>query len=340
MLNKEIINTIRNRIAYLEDNRDSLVIDADTHITDLENLDESFLQRLLETPNYYHGKPIGVEQILLEMKAAGVDMSLCWQNPAATRYTDSQDDNFDALKEANKYIFDVSNAYPDHFIPAGWTDPKALGLKRALRMVDVCIVEYGFLIVKMNPAQNAFPIDSPNVMEVADHIVELGGIPAFHYGADTPFTPASGLQKIAEHLAEYPIIAVHMGGGGAGYLEAESLYVQSRALGLKYPNIHFVLSAKRETHIESDIITYQSAGVPFSHNLSIGSDAPYGRQSWNFGGCRCMFDHLMNPDRHADPRIRENPGLFTPENVTNFMGRNFADLVIKGYKNMLAKYGT
>src|SRR3546814_2191031 len=33
-------------------------------------------------------------------------------------------------------------------IPAGWTDPKALGVDRALEMVRLCVEEWGFPIVK------------------------------------------------------------------------------------------------------------------------------------------------------------------------------------------------
>jgi len=77
---------IKKRIDYLEKHNDRLVIDADTHLTDMDHLHDSVAQKVNSTPNYYHGRPIGHREILAEMKQAGVDMSLIWQNPAATIY--------------------------------------------------------------------------------------------------------------------------------------------------------------------------------------------------------------------------------------------------------------
>jgi len=105
---------------------------------------------------------------------------------------------------------------------------------------------------------------------------------------------------------------------------------------LRHPNIKFIESAKRDTHIESDFITYQLAGEPFSGNICCGSDAPYGRQTWNFGGYRAMFKSLMDGKNHTDKRVRQNPGLFNAAIAENYMGRNFAELVISGYEKLLA----
>ena len=93
---------------------------------------------------------------------------------------------------------------------------------------------------------------------------------------------------------EHPVLAIHMGGSGAGYPEADELYRQARELGLRRSNIRYVLSAKRDTHIESDLIAYTQAGEPFCRNLSCASDAPYGRMTWNFGGFRAMFRSLQD----------------------------------------------
>src|SRR5258706_16412034 len=124
-----------------------------------------------------------------------------------------------------------------------------------------------------------------------------------------------------------------MGGGGAGYMEAEILYHKARELGLRWPNIRFVLSAKRDTHIESDLITYQLAGEPFCKNLFCASDAPYGRMTWNFGGFRAMFRSLTDGDNHTDARLRAQPGLFTAENVQGYLGGNFAEFAAAGYRD-------
>ncbi|NWG13392.1 MAG: amidohydrolase family protein [Acidobacteria bacterium] len=269
------------------------------------------------------------------MRMAEVDMALIWQNPAATPYTGDADPDYESLLAANRYIRDAAERYPDRFLPAGWVDPKACGIDGALEMAEVLVLEYGFPIVKMNPAQNRYPIDSEPVLAVVDRIVELGAIPAFHYGADTPFTPAGGLERIALRHPDHPLVAAHMGGGGAGYSDAEPLYQESRALGLRCPNIRFLLSTRRDAHTESDLIAYQSAGEPFCRNLCCGSDAPYGRMTWNFGGYRQMFRSLMEGSSHPDPRLRADPRLFTPESVQGYLGGNIARLAAEGCRNIL-----
>ena len=285
--------------------------------------------------NYYHGKPICAEDLLMEMKMAGVDMSLIWQNPAVTHYGADQDYNFQILFRANKYIYKSAEKYPEKFIPAGWTDPKALGKNLAISLVEKCINEFGFLIIKMNPAQNQYNIDSEDVVTVFNKIVELGGIPAFHFGGDTPYTSAEGFEKLALLHPEHPVLGIHMGGGGPSYNDGEKHYIKARELGLRRSNIYFAESAKRDTHIESDLITYQLAGKPFCDHIFCGSDAPYGRESWNFGGYRQMFESLIDGINHTDKRVRANPFLFSRAVSQKYMGGNIAQFVIDGYKNML-----
>jgi predicted TIM-barrel fold metal-dependent hydrolase len=320
----------------LETHAGQLVIDADTHITDLNSLHPLARHRYETTPDYYHGRPISAEDAIREMDMAGVDMALVWQNPATTIYGGGLDANTRALTQANQYVLDSSRRYPDRFIPAGWVDAKACGLENTLDLVEKLVAEFGFLVVKLNPAQNGYQIDGPLSLAVVDRIVEAGAIPAFHFGADTPYTPAAGLRRLAERYPERPVIAVHMGGGGAGYLEAEELYGLARHLGLECPNIRYVFSAKRDTHIETDLIAYQLAGEPFCRNLFCGSDAPYGRMTWNFGGFRAMFQSLIDSAAHTDARVRARPGLFTPETARNYMGDNFARFVAAEYRRLLA----
>jgi len=321
--------------AYLEERQDQLVIDTDTHITDLETLSAPRRERVLASEDYFHGRPIDAELLVREMDMAEVDMALSWQNPASTAYTSDADHNYEALLAANRYVRDSARRYPQRIVPGGWTDPNACGVKNALRIVDFCIQEAGFLYVKMNPAQNHYPIDGPDVLAVLDRIVELGGIPVFHFGADTKFTPAEGMETIAKRHPSHPVLAVHMGGGGASYVEAENLSMRARRLGLEHPNLRFALSAKRDTHMESDLITYQLAGEPFCHNLFCASDAPYGRMAWNFGGFRAMLRSLMAGERHTDKRVRENPGLFTAKSAQDYLGGSFARFTVKGYARLL-----
>ena len=333
-IKEKAISRIVDQLEFLKKNKDRITIDADTHITDIKNLNPEFKSRL-ESDNYYHGKPISAEDLVKEMDMAGVDMALVWQNPSSTQYSEDSEKNFESLYNANKYIYESSVNMPHRLIPAGWTDPRALGEELAIKLVDICVFEFGFGIVKLNPAQNAFPIDSDIVKKMVDRIVQNGAVPAFHFGADTEFTPAEGLAIIAERIAPESLIAVHMGGGGASYTGAETLYNQARQLGLEKPNIRYVLSAKRDTHIESDLITYTLAGKPYIDNLFCASDAPYGRMTWNFGGYRQMFKSLINGAAHTDIRLKENPNLFTEEITQKFLGGNMAEFAININSRML-----
>lgn len=337
-MNQQNIAHWQNKVDFLRQNRDQLVVDADTHITDTANMAAHLKKQLADNPDYYHGRPINAQDLLTEMNMAQVDICLVWQNPAATYYPGDKDGNYQALWQANHYIFEVEQRYPERFIPAGWTDPKALGITKARQLIKNCVQQFAFPIVKINPAQNEFPIDSDEVITLTADIIDQGAIPAFHFGADTPYTPAEGLEKLANQFPDSPIIAVHMAGGGAGYMEAETEYLKARDLGLKYPNIKYCLSAKRDTHIECDLINYQLAGQPFSENLFCASDAPYGRQSWNFGGYRLMFESLCNGKTHTDKRLRKTPELFDKESVINYMGRNFINLIIPVYQQLIERY--
>ncbi len=330
---------LRRLAEYLEKNAAVLVIDADTHATDTAALSEEVRSRYLTEQGYYHGRPASAEDLIREMDAAEVDMALIWQNPAAGHYNNDIERNVAGLLAANTYVREAARLFPERFIAAGWTDPKACSLRGALGMAETCVREFGFPIVKMNPAQNRYPIDSPEVLTVVDRIVELGAVPAFHFGSDTPYTPPEGLARVAERHPDHPILAVHMGGGGAAYDAAESTYQAARQLGLTRPNIRFVLSAKRDVHIESAFIAYQLAGQPFCRNLFCASDAPYGRMAWNFGGYRWMFKTLMEAQNHTDERVRSSPGLFTPEAAQAYMGGNFARFAAAACRRVLEAQG-
>jgi predicted TIM-barrel fold metal-dependent hydrolase len=327
--------SIHRLISFLEANQNELVIDMDTHITDTMRLQSPVRERYESRDGYYHGRPISAEDLLCEMNLSAVDMALIWQNPAATPYTEDHDENAERLLSANRYIRESADRFPNRFIPAGWTDPKACGPSNALRIAEYCVREFGFPIVKMNPAQNGYPMDSPEVAHVVDRIIALGAVPAFHFGADTPFTPAEGLETIACRRPGHPVLAVHMGGGGAGYVQAENLYHQARDLGLRRTNIRYIWSARRDAHIENDAITYQLAGPPVSSHIFCGSDAPYGRLSWNFGGFRAMFASLSQAERHDDRRVRSNPGLFDTEVTRAYLGANAARFVLSACRFLL-----
>ena len=336
-MDANVIQRIQRQLDYLSENRNKIIADTDTHLTDFSGMTSQMLYKYYSTHNLYQGRPISVEDLLAEMEMAGVDVCLCWQNPAATPYRGGEQ-NFEALLKSNRYIFECSCKYPEKIIPSGWTDPKALGVEDAKEMVRICVEDFGFPIIKMNPAQNAYQIDDERVIELTRSVIEYGAVPAFHFAADTSYTPTEGLCHLAQLFPESEILAVHMGGGGSSYLEAETMYNEIRELGLVYKNLYFVESAKRDIHIESDLITYTLAGEENYKRIFCASDAPYGRMTWNYGGYRCMFKSLMNGEKHTDPRVRENAALFTPELVQRFMGGNFADFIIKRYSEMLKKH--
>lgn len=333
----ELAAQIASRLAFLDEEKDRLILDADTHISNPQSYSDETKARLSTSENYYHGRPISAEELLQEMALAEIDMALAWQNPSVTPRNGSPPENYAALLAANRYVYDVSVRYPKRIIPAGWTDPGALGTAKALRMVEACIHQFGMAIIKMNPGHGGYPMGGDDVLEVVDLIVERGAVPAFHYGADTPFTPASALRTIAERIDPHPVIGIHMGGGSASYVEAEDQYHASRELGLEHPNIHYILSTKRDTHMRSALITYQYAGPPFNRNLSCASDAPYGIPAWNFGGFRALFEGLVSGAEYPDWRIRQHPSLFKEADVQRYLGGNFAELVLQAYAAVLER---
>ena len=89
-MDTNVIDRINILVNHLKDNLDRIVIDGDTHATDLTTLDGKILEAYNTHINYYHGRPLSAEELISEMKGTGVDMSLIWQNPAALKYGHSQ----------------------------------------------------------------------------------------------------------------------------------------------------------------------------------------------------------------------------------------------------------
>jgi hypothetical protein len=127
-MNNNALNRMETQLEFLIANKGRLVADADTHITNTTQLTPEIQKKYDSTPNYYHGRPISAEDLICEMDMAGVDICLCWQNPATTYYPEYGKQNFDSLLESNRYIYESACKYPQRIIPTGWTDPKALGM--------------------------------------------------------------------------------------------------------------------------------------------------------------------------------------------------------------------
>jgi len=329
---------LARRLAHIERVRDRVVMDGDTHPSDLALIPPEMRSRMQADPGYFHMRPITGPELLAELDMSCVDMALSWQNPACTPYGDDPRENFRILLAANRYCTELAREHPTRIVNAGWTDPRALGLDGAIELARILVEEFGCSIVKMNPGQNAYPIDSAEVLATVDAIVALGAVPAFHFGGDTPYTPPDGLETVAARHPDHPVIGVHMGGGGSLFPAGDATYLGARALGLRQRNVFYVLSAIRDTHVESNLIAYALAEPSALGNIAMGSDAPYGRVSWNYGGIRQMFASLGDP-RHPDPRLRGRPGLFDEAAVRGVMGRNLADLLIAADRRVLARGG-
>lgn len=167
--------------------RQYYIFDADTHMSPYENFEGSI-----------HG-----EEWEAKMCAAGVDRALAWLLPQEV-----QD-----VSESNAYIYENAKKNP-RVLPFGWANIKE-GLEKAKQDARTCLLEYGFQGVKLNGAQNEYYIDSPEALEVIGVIAKLGGMTAFHIGADYPeFTDPRRAQKAARMFPKMPILMVHMGGAG------------------------------------------------------------------------------------------------------------------------------
>ncbi|WP_172294239.1 amidohydrolase family protein [Pseudoruegeria sp. HB172150] len=334
-ISTDVAHRITARLNYLEKHGMTLAIDGDVHPTPFANLPQDIAQKVRSDPGYYHGRPLLQEDLIATMDLADVDMALCWQNPAVLRYGPDKDENHASLRKANKAIAQAAIDHPTRVIPAGWTDPKALGTDNAKTLARDCVTEFAMPVVKMNPAQNEYPITDPMVLEVVDEIVSLGAVPAFHFGSDGPYTPPEGLEEIAKRHPDVPVIGVHMAGGGGHFVHSEENYLKARALGLRQPNVFYVLSAKRDPHIESALLAYVAAGEPYCRNIVAGSDAPYGNMLYHFGGFRALFDG-MSGGSYTDPRLKDDPNLMSQQMIDGFMGGNLARLVVEADRRILS----
>ncbi len=313
------------------------VLDADVHLTAPEILPEPLRARSAADPDYFHGRTIDAEAILAEMDLAGIDLALIWQNPAATPSDGTPEANAAALLAANLAVAQAAVRHPDRFLAAAWVDPRALGPNLAEDLVRTCCREHGMFVVKMNPAQNAYPMDSEQVVRVVEAIVQEGAVPAFHFGADSPYTPPSALEVLAQRFAPHPLIAVHGGGGGASYLEQETMAATTRRVALEHDNIFIIHSAKRDTHMASDLLAFAAAGPAAWARISLGSDAPYGRMSWNFGGGRALIRQLQDP-RHPETARRADFTGWPAEAEADYLGGNAARFLAAAIERFLVHH--
>jgi predicted TIM-barrel fold metal-dependent hydrolase len=216
-----------------------MIIDADTHVS----------------PTGEDAMAIPYEELLRRMDRAGVDRAVVWLRPPYMREIDA----------SNAYVYQATRQHPDRLLGFGWADPH-LGLDQARQAIRRCTEEYGFYGVKLNGAQNSFPIDDPRLsLPLVEAIARTGKILAFHVGADAfenthPFRVA----KIARLFPETRILMVHMGGVGFADLTGAAIEVAQEC-----PNLTLIGSAVRAVAVLKAVKTLGAERVCF------GSDTPF-----------------------------------------------------------------
>lgn len=236
------------------------IIDADCHIS----------------PSPEGGNSLYIEDLIARMDYAGVDMAMTWLQPPYRR---------EMIEESNRYVFEASKKFPDRILGYGWADPN-LGVGKAKDMVRRCVLEYGFYGVKLNGAQNYYPIDDPELaLPVIGEIAKLGGRVAFHIGADSyNNTHPYRLAKVAARFPETTIFAVHM--GGASFDDMSDIVIE---VAEKHPNILLIGSAVRAIPILTAVKKLGAGRVCF------GSDTPFELMHVEVAKYRALLADQVSP---------------------------------------------
>lgn len=214
-----------------------MIFDADTHMSPYKNFEGS----------------IDAAQWAVNMDAAGIDRALCWLLPQGV----------EDVSESNRYLYSSSKKYAK-MLPFGWANIRE-GIDKALFDAQQCIEEFGFCGVKLNGAQNEYPIDSLDAMRVAGEVARLGGILAYHIGADAPdYTSPERAAKVAKAFPGMKILMVHM--GGAGLPDCSEAVIE---VAQQNPNMVLIGSAIAPEKVARAIRTLGSERVMF------GSDLPF-----------------------------------------------------------------
>jgi hypothetical protein len=244
-----------------------MIIDADVHLSPLRE-----------------GNRITVDELLRRMDRSGVERALAWLQPAYFR----------DVEGGNRYIYECAHRYPERIIGFGWVDPH-FGLEKSLDEVKRCTEEYGFVGVKLNGAQNEFPIDDEQVcLPLIEAIVETGKLLAFHIGADSfENTHPFRLAKIARRYPQATILAVHMGGAAVPDLSRAMLEFAQEC-----PNIYLVGSAVSAPAVLRAI---QHLGP---ERVLFGSDTPFQLMHVEVARYRALLEDL--PSEAADLVLGEN----------------------------------
>ena len=218
-----------------------MIFDCDTHMSPYVNHDRAI-------------DAVGLNDML---QAAGIDRALTWLMPQGV----------DDVSDSNKYIYEQSKVFPI-FYPFGWTNVRE-GVDKAIDDAKRCLLDYGFGGVKLNGAQNDYPIDSPDALKVCDVIAKNKGMIAFHIGADAPDnTGAFRAANVAAAFPETTILMVHMGGAGRPNPDRSAEVIEAAG---KHSNMMLIGS---EIPIEKIKIAIDTLG---SERVMYGSDSPFSK---------------------------------------------------------------
>lgn len=163
-----------------------MIFDSDTHMSPYKNFDGA----------------INAEELNDILAESNVSKAVVWLLPQ----------DVDDVSESNRYIYDNAKKYSRFAVPFGWSNIRE-GEEKAIKDARICLEEYGFRGVKLNGAQNHYPIDCPPAMRVCEVIARNKGIIAFHIGSDEPdLTSARRAGNVAKAFPETTILMIHMGG--------------------------------------------------------------------------------------------------------------------------------
>jgi predicted TIM-barrel fold metal-dependent hydrolase len=236
-----------------------VIIDADVHISPLRE-----------------GNRISDDELLRRMDRAGVQAALAWLQPAYFR----------DVQDGNRYVYEAMRRHPERIIGFGWVDPH-FGLTKGLEEVKRCLEEYGFVGVKLNGAQNDFPIDDETVsLPLIEAIAKSGRLLAFHIGADSiENTHPFRLAKIARRFPETTILAVHMGGAAVPDLSRAMIEFAQEC-----PNIYLIGSSIAPPAVLRAI---QKLGA---RRVLFGSDTPFQLMHVEVAKYRALLEDLTSEE--------------------------------------------
>lgn len=241
-----------------------MIVDADCHIS----------------PTREGGNSVTAEELIAIMDRSGVDKAVIWLQPPYLRHLTSA---------ANDYVAESARRFPDRFIPFGWADPN-VGVDAAIREVQRGIEEHGFYGIKMNGAQNNFPIDHPELaMPVIEEIAKRGSILALHVGADAyDNTSPYRVATIAKAYPALRILAIHMGGVAHQHQHGPMLDIARQ-----YPNITLIGSEAKSHAILQAIKTLGAERVCF------GSDTPFEIMRVELAKYRALMEGEVSEEEQA-----------------------------------------